>query len=383
MGSQDIIHRVWPQWHVMELLGTGSYGSVYSVVREDSFGNQYAAVKVVSIPHDPAELDALRAERMDEEAIRENLEDQVRQLSDEIRLMESVKGNTNIVSIEDYHIVSEPEKLQWQILIRMELLTSLVKRMAQAPLGRSEVVKLGVDMCRALTTCREKNIVHRDIKPDNIFVNDDGDYKLGDFGVARRLERRTVQFTRIGNYDHMAPEIYNNTIINPDINSAAKVDIYSLGIVLYTLLNRGRLPFLSIDGVPDAAARNEAIRWRMQGKPLPAPVNGTRSLNRVILKACAYRPEDRYDDAADMMRDLLDADIEGDGGTDRQMRRILVAIACVAVILAGLLFAVLRGSLLRPDPKRLETEAPGPSPSGSLAADVPALSHESESTTVL
>ena len=367
MSSNDIIHQVWPEWQVRDLLGKGSYGFVYSVVREDAIGDQYAAVKVVSIPHDRSELEALRAEHMNDTDMRIYLEDQVSQLSDEIKLMETVKGNTNIVSIEDHHIIAEPEKLQWHILIRMELLTPLVKRMAKEPLSRKETVKLGMDLCMALSVCREKNIVHRDIKPDNIFINDEGDFKLGDFGVARKLEHMTARFTRIGNYDHMAPEMYNNTINNPDIDSAARMDIYSLGIVLYTLLNKGRLPFLRTDGIPDDKERSNALISRMRGKSLPPPVNGTRSLNRIILKACAYRPEERYGDAYEMRKDLLSASVENESLGSTHLRPIITAVAVLIVVLTGTLLYVMRTDDTGSEEKSSKNEVPGTPILGSPA----------------
>ena len=358
MSSEAIIHQVWPEWHVKDLIGKGSYGFVYLVVREDQIGDQFAAVKVVSIPHDTVELEALRAEHMTDADIRAYLEDQVNQLSAEIKLMETLKGNTNIVSIEDHQIISEPGKLQWHILIRMELLTPLVKRMAKDPLSKEESVKLGADLCMALSVCREKKIVHRDIKPDNIFINAEGDFKLGDFGVARKLEHMTTRFTLIGNYDHMAPEMYNNSISNPDIDSAARMDIYSLGIVLYTLFNKGRLPFLKTNGVSDDRERNAALISRMRGKPLPPPVNGTRSINRVILKACAYKPEDRYASTSEMRRDLLSANIENEGIGNSHLRPIIAAIAAVIVVLTGTLLYVIRTDDTDTGEKISETETP-------------------------
>ena len=230
----------------------------------------------------------------------------MRALGAEIRLMESVKGYTNIVTIEDYHVVALPEGPRWVVLIRMELLTPLLQYVKDHPLDEAGVIKLGTDLCSALVVCRNKSIVHRDIKPENIFINRDGDFKLGDFGVARTLERVSTQFTRVGTYDYMAPEIYNNSIDAADIDSAAKVDIYSLGMVLYTRLNNGRLPFVDPDALPDPNARNAALISRMGGAALPEPRNGSPALKQIALKACAFDPNQRFQSAAEMRQALID-----------------------------------------------------------------------------
>ena len=310
MDYREIIHSAWPEWKVVRPLGRGSYGSVYLARRSDFVGVSEAAIKLVNIPASQSELDGLRMEGLNEAQARAYLECLVRDFAAEVRLMESVKGYTNIVSIEDYKVVELPDVLQWHILIRMELLTPLNQRLAEHPMGAREVVKLGADLCDALSICRKKNIVHRDIKPENIFLNAAGDFKLGDFGVARSMERLTSGFTRTGTYSYMAPEVYNGKLQNADIAAAARVDIYSLGMVLYTLMNHGRPPFTRTDGVPDPEARSRSVLNRMRGDALPPPAYAPKLLAGVILTACAFRPEDRYPTAEALRAALLAVDAE-------------------------------------------------------------------------
>ena len=75
-------------------------------------------------------------------------------------------------------------------------------------LTEKEVIKLGMDLSKALEYCRKLKIIHRDIKPENIFVSRFGDFKLGDFGIARELERTMSGFSKKGTYSYMAPEMY-------------------------------------------------------------------------------------------------------------------------------------------------------------------------------
>ena len=304
MDIREIIRKTWPEWTLVRPLGSGSYGSVFMARRTDAVGETEAAIKVIAIPRDEAERKQLRMEGMNTAEMSEYCEKQVQAFTAEIRLMESVKGYTNFVSIEDYKVVTMPDVPQWYLLIRMELLTPLVQRVSDRPMTEPEVVRLGIDLCTALTVCRKKSIVHRDIKPENIFLNAAGDFKLGDFGVARTLESATVGFTRTGTYNYMAPELFNGTLKRMDIESAAKVDIYSLGMVLHTLMNNGRMPFLPTDRTPSPADRTEAISRRMQGETLPAPINASGALSSIILRACAFNPEDRYATADAMKRDL-------------------------------------------------------------------------------
>lgn len=143
---------------------------------------------------------------------------------------------------------------------------------------------------------QKKNIIHRDIKPQNIFINDNGDFKLGDFGIAKTADHTTVA-TKAGTFNYMAPEVYFG---NPYNHS---VDIYSLGLVLYWLLNERRGPFL-----PPALVKNsdsqKAQQRRFGGEALPPPAHGSAQLRQIVQKACAFDPADRYASATQMMHDL-------------------------------------------------------------------------------
>ncbi len=225
-------------WTLLRPLGEGSYGRVYEARREEFKRTYSAAIKIMTIPQSQSEILSAKAEGMDEGSIRAYFEGFVEDVVDEFALMSRLKGTSNIVSCEDYAVVPHSEGVGWDILIRMELLTPMLNYMESHQMTRSDVIKLGVDMCRALELCQRYNIIHRDIKPENIFISDIGDYKLGDFGVARTLEKTTGGLSKKGTYTYMAPEIYR------DEEYGSTVDIYSLGIVLYRLLNNNRAPFL-------------------------------------------------------------------------------------------------------------------------------------------
>ena len=179
-----------------------------------------------------SEAAAYEDEGYDADSITELFRSRVADITSEFRLMSKLKGNTNVVSYEDHTIVQHDDDPGYDILIRMELLKSLpVYLRERAKLTDPDeveklTVKIGTDICRALELCWRYSIVHRDIKPQNIFINASGDFKLGDFGIAK-TSNHTTRATRTGTYSYMAPEVYLGRPYN------ATVDIYSLGLVLY------------------------------------------------------------------------------------------------------------------------------------------------------
>ena len=307
--------NTWPGWENVDLLGEGSFGKVYRIRREEYGVVNEAALKVITIPGSSADLAAAREEGMDDASVTNYFKSFVEDLAAEFALMSSLKGNSNIVSYEDHMVVPREGEVGWDILIRMELLTPLQAAVAERPLTERDVVVLGVDLCRALTLCRKRGILHRDIKPENIFLSRDGNYKLGDFGVARVAEKTVSAMSRKGTYSYMAPEVYKGE------KYGFGADIYSLGIVLYRYLNNNRLPFLPPYPEPiQYSDRENALARRIGGEELPPPAGGSGALQKAVLKACAYRAEDRYDSAESFMTDLetalqgLEDSIEENGG---------------------------------------------------------------------
>jgi len=287
--SIEKLNYVWPKWEVVEQLGEGSFGKVYKVVRTEHTLISYAAVKVISIPQNKAELESMRAEGLSDSGTRSYFEGIVTDCVNEIKLMESMKGNTNVVSVEDYKVLEKKEGVGWDIFIRMELLTSLNSYIADKQLSEAEVIKIGQDVCAALYLCSQLNVIHRDIKPENIFVSPFGDFKVGDFGIAREMEVAGGSLSQKGTYNYMAPEVVASRRYD------ATVDIYSLGLVLYKLLNNNRMPFLDpYTQLIQYQDRKIAVDRRLSGEALPNPVNASPYMAQVIHKACAFDPSDRF-----------------------------------------------------------------------------------------
>jgi len=293
------IEQVWPFLTVEEMLGQGSSGEVYRVRREGMGRTYYSAVKVIRIPKGDAEIREMRNDGMDEQSIHNYFQGLVDQLSAEIDLMESLKSAPNIVSIEDFCVQKHREKTAWLAHIRMELLESLNDYRERRGMSEEDVLRLGLDICTALEYCDKVNVIHRDIKPANIFVSEFGDFKLGDFSVSRRSWMTSVRSTK-GTYAYMAPEVARG------LSYDKTVDLYSLGLVMYRLLNENRLPFIPNPPAPIQYEDNQAaMSRRLAGETIPEPLHGSREIREAVLKACSFRPEDRYGSAQEMKEALL------------------------------------------------------------------------------
>ena len=295
--SEDFKNISWPGWEIVRLIGRGSFGAVYEIKRKVFDETEKAALKVISIPQNSGDIDDMYSDGYDEESITSTFKSHLQSIVAEYSLMRKMNGSANIVNCDDVRYIQHDDGIGWDIFIKMELLTPLTKALS-GEVDEKTVVKIAKDMCGALELCKKHGIVHRDIKPQNIFVSEHGDYKLGDFGIAKTVEK-TMGGTKIGTYKYMAPEVYNNQ----PYGSGA--DIYSLGLVLYWLLNERRMPFMPLPPEKLKAGVEENSRHRrLSGEKLPEPAHGSKQLKQIVLKACAYDPKDRYFSAAAMLEDL-------------------------------------------------------------------------------
>ncbi len=279
--AKKVLAANWPEWEIVgdAEIGKGSYGKVYKIKRE-YIGNreQFAALKVIRF-----------TDSTDKSHINEMVE--------EIELMTELKGHTNIVSYEDHKVVEDEEDSGCTILIRMELLTPFSEYIKTNELDNQGIVRLGIDICKALEVCQKKKIIHRDIKPQNIFVSEDGDFKLGDFGSARSLDMTQDVMTIAGSWPYMAPEVVK---FEP---SGKRADIYSLGTVLYELLNNGCKPHYPSQN-PTSKEAEAALQKKLKGEKLSAPCNADGVLSEIVMKACEFDSKKRFSSATEMKKEL-------------------------------------------------------------------------------
>ncbi len=297
LGLEQRLHGYEPlfgSWHVRGEIGSGNFGRVYRVEMRDVFGVVHAAaLKVVEILPDrtlagtPQHVRALAKKAYDSE----------------IGTMNTLRSADNVVHMDDHavkELYEDGRLVGCDLLIRMELLESLGELLGRGEKKlheAEEIRRLGMHLSRGLICCHRVNILHRDINPNNIFRSPFDSYKLGDFGIAKQLAGTVHAGTAIGTKKYAAPEV----VAGEDYD--ARADIYSLGIVLYQLSNGGYLPFFYKEMSPDDW--DAAVARRLNGEEFPLPSQVDAAFSRVILKACAFRPSDRFTSAQELY-DALD-----------------------------------------------------------------------------
>lgn len=287
----------WADWKCVRQIGAGSYGKVYEIEKIENGKSYKAALKVITIPQNEADVENVYSEGMTDEEVTSYYRSIVDDFTKEIAVMSELKGFTNIVSYDDHKVLRYGDRIGWDILIKMELLTPLLEWEKQHFMEEQDIIQLGCDMCSALELCHKNSIIHRDIKPQNIFVNKHGNFKLGDFGIARVVDRTNTVLSAKGTYAYMAPEVYK------EMKYDKTADIYSLGLVLYRYLNNNRTPFLPM-GSMNYNDRDSARDRRMSGEAIPAPMNGSDKLKLVVLTALQYDPKKRFHSAEEFKKAL-------------------------------------------------------------------------------
>ncbi|MBP3707705.1 MAG: Stk1 family PASTA domain-containing Ser/Thr kinase [Clostridia bacterium] len=283
------------RYEILEKIGNGGMATVYKAL--DKILNRYVAVKI------------LREEfTTDEEFIKRfNAEAQ-----SAARLT-----HPNIVSVFDvgqeynvYYIVME--------LIQGKTLKQIIDE--DGFLSWKWSINIAVQIASALEMAHKNNIIHRDIKPHNIMITEDGVAKVTDFGIAKAVSNSTITAfgTTLGSVHYFSPEHARGGYTD------SKSDLYSLGVVMYEMVT-GKVPF-------DADTPVSIALKHMQEEPVePKKINQNVpfAVNQIIMKALKKDPNDRYQNASEMIKDLNMALKRPEGGfidntnyTDGLTRRI-------------------------------------------------------------
>jgi hypothetical protein len=176
-----------------------------------------------------------------------------------------------------------------------ETLKERIRRLGRLPIP--EAVAYAIEIARALGAAHSHHIVHRDVKPQNVMIDDEGSAKVTDFGIARTLEEDglTADGRVLGTTDYVSPE----QALGQDVNGQS--DLYSLGIVLYEMLT-GEVPF---KGDNQVAVAMKHVREEMPDVRVLRP-EVSAALAAVVDTATAKRPENRYADDQELIADLED-----------------------------------------------------------------------------
>ena len=277
---------VFNDWEISDKISVGSFSTVYKAIGPNDC---LSAIKYVSFPRDKKELDKIINMGLAKDYNGAN-NYFMRIVNNEVVIMKKFNGSPNIVNCFDASIDNKDDGSGFDYYIRMEYIEDIKSYYSKGLIDVDEVVKLGIDICSALELCLSINLTHCDIKPENIFVGNDGNYKLGDFSSAFFNNGGNNNY--YGSLNYVAPEIYNGKGVSKN------TDLYSLGLVMYQLLS-GNLPFMS-----NCVDEKAAFNVRMSGKEIPLIRGVNKKLMDIIVKACSFDEKNRYNTPTDMKNDL-------------------------------------------------------------------------------
>ena len=265
--------KINDRYQIIRTIGEGGMANVY--LAHDTILDRDVAVKI------------LRGDLADDEKF-------VRRFQREA-ISASSLSHPNIVEMYDvgeddgqYYIVME--------YVEGKTLKSLVKR--RGALTLPEVIDIMLQLTSAVACAHDSYIIHRDIKPQNVLIKEDGTVKITDFGIAMALNSNELTQTNsvMGSVHYLPPEQANGS------GATIKSDIYSLGILMFELLT-GKLPFKGENAV------EIAIKQMRERIPSVCEINPDipQSIENIILKACAKNPKNRYDNVLEMHDDIKTA----------------------------------------------------------------------------
>ena len=262
--------RLDGRYEIREIIGVGGMAVVYKAY--DNIDDRIVAIKI------------LKEEFLANEEFRRRFKNESKAIA--------VLSHPNIVKVYD---VSFGDRLQYIVMEYIEGITLKEYIEQQKVINWKEAVHFTTQILRALQHAHDKGIVHRDVKPQNILLLQNGNIKVTDFGIARfsRGETRTMTESAIGSVHYISPEQARGEITDD------KADIYSVGVVLYEMIT-GRLPFESDSAVSVAIMQlqNEAVHPRDINPEIPI------GLEQITLRAMQKNTKDRYQSAAEMLLDI-------------------------------------------------------------------------------
>lgn len=208
-------------------------------------------------------------------------------------------SHPNIVNVYD---VIDEGNIHYIVMELIEGITLKNYIAKKGYLEPRESIAIAVQVAQGIAAAHEQNIIHRDIKPQNMIISRDGKVKVADFGIARAVSAQTLSSAAMGSVHYISPEQARGGF------SDARSDIYSLGITMYEMLT-GKVPFEGDNTVTIALAHLEdpVTPPRVYNSKIPP------SLEKIILKCVEKKPERRYNSANEVISDLRNAMADPDG----------------------------------------------------------------------
>ena len=253
----------------------------YPAMHKDT-GDKYI-VKVISLPPSQTQVDALKLAGVvsDDDSIRHYFQERSIETITEIETLQALSRHEGFMPCEGYQLEPSEDGLGFDIYMLSPYRRSLERQFTKRPFTQLDAINLGMDICSALMACRRNGYLFVNLKPNNIYLTPNGEFKISDLGFLNmgNLKYATIPSQYIS--DYTAPEM-KDAFATPNTS----IDIYALGAILYSVYNGGALPSVDAD-VP------------------PAPQYADEELAAIIVKACSKNPEDRWEDPAQMGQALV------------------------------------------------------------------------------
>lgn len=244
-------------------------------------------VKIISVPASQVQLDALlltKAYKDPADAL-EYFKSQADEITEEAEFLNKLAKLEGFLSYEGWQIVPmKQSELGYDVYLLSTYRRSLTKYMRRKRITHLEAVNLGLDLCAALSVCRRSGRICTDLKPGNIFVSQEKEFRIGDLGFVPLNALRYMNVPDRSVSPYLPPEARD---LLGTLNDTA--DTYALGMILYQIYNGGTLP----DPPEDPE------------KPFEKPMYADDDMARILLKACAPKPEDRWKDPIEMGQALV------------------------------------------------------------------------------
>lgn len=249
----------------------------------DKGSDQKYIIKIISVPSSQNQVKALQLAGVikDDTEAEAYFQQRAADTEQEIGVLQQLARQDGFFACDGYQRVPMEDGIGFDIYLRTPYKRTLARQFDKKPLTHLDALNLGLDLCAALTVCRRSGYLFANLKPSNIFITENGEYKIGDLGFIRLagLKYATLAEQYISPYT--PPEI-TDSLSSP--NETA--DLYALGMILYQIYNGGVLP--------------------EQGEePLPHPQYADEELSEIIMKAICKDPAERWQDPAQMGQSLV------------------------------------------------------------------------------
>ena len=273
---------LWGEWYVDSLLSEGNLANVYQV-RNDK---EEAVIKVIAVPKVQSDVRSGELGIVGTQEIMSGFfSDVVTEFDKELSRTGMLNSVPGVLPYKKYEAFQRSEDIGYDFILLMDKETNLNDYVAKKDdVTNKEIVDIIKAVGVILFQAHEEKIVHKDIKPENIFIDRNGKVRVSDFAIRRKMESYQAGNREKRNTVYSAPEILS------EYDYSVNTDIYALGMVLYVLLNDGEVP-------PGFANRNFKT-------PVPKPVRATDSLFATVEKAIAYRAKERFSSMEEMLEAL-------------------------------------------------------------------------------